>query len=204
MDANLIDYINRYLRTYIKTKRDGVLNSLSVALKEEKSDQIKIELMASALWIRVDMELLFRAVFWADLEEDQLRARIQSDQKDILQKIKDRLELKDAKKIDGLLTEVTNRQKSLPTVNKQIENNAEILKKDIWHKEILRTLYGAFYGRLSKLAHPDPYFTFWDENLIVTEGDEIIRMLSSCAKEIDREWCDLKKESLHLKNLNKT
>ncbi len=204
MNADLIDYINRDLRTYIKAKRDSVLNSLISAVKEKKSDGINIELMDSAQWIRADMELLFRAVFWADLADDELRARIQTDQRDILQKIKNRLNLKDDKKIDGLLTEINNRQKSLPTVSKQIENNAQILNQITWHQAKLKDLYGAFYVMLTKLAHPDPYFTFLAYVSIEKEGDEIIRALSYCTKEIDREWCDLEKEFLHSKNVNKT
>lgn len=197
MNADLIDYINRYLRIYIKTKRDSVLNSLSAAVKDKKTDGINVELMDSAQWIRADMELLFRAVFWADLTDDQLRARIQSDQRGIPQKIKSRLNLKDDKKIDGLLTELKNKQKSLPIVNKKIENNAQILEKITWHQEKLMVLYGAFYVILTKLAHPDPYFLFTVDVSIAKEGSEIIRMLSLCAKEIDREWCDLQKEFLH-------
>lgn len=197
MNADLIDYINRNLRTYIKTKRDSVLNSLRAAVKDKKTDGINVELMDSAQWIRADMELLFRAVFWADLANDQLRARIQSDQMGMPQKIKSRLNLKDDKKIDALLTELKNKQKGLPIVNKQIENNAQILEKIIWHQEKLKALYGAFYVLLTKLAHPDPYFSFIVDVSIAKEGDEIIQTLSLCAKEIDREWCDLKKESLH-------
>ncbi len=53
-------------------KRDSVLNSLSAAVKEKKTDAINIELMDSAQWIRADMELLFRAVFWANLADDEV------------------------------------------------------------------------------------------------------------------------------------
>jgi hypothetical protein len=204
MNTNLIDYINRYVRTHIKTKRDSVLNSLRAAVKQKKTSGINIELMDSAQWIRADMELLFRTVFWADLADDELLARIHSDQRGMPQTIKNRLNLKDHKKIDGLLTELNNRQKTLPTVNKQMEKNDQILKQIIWHQEKLKDLYGAFYVILTKLAHPDPYFTFLADVSIEKEPAELIRMLSSCAREIDIEWCDLEKELLHSKNVNKT
>jgi hypothetical protein len=112
---------------------------------------------------------------------------------DILQRIKRRLDLKDDKKVNGLLTELKKRPAGLPIVNKRIEDNREILNKIIWHQKKLKTIYGAFYVFLTKFAHPDPYFSFLGDVAIAKEGGQLIRLLSLCAKEIDREWFDLKR-----------
>ena len=193
-NLRLIEEINRNVRVYIKARRDNAIVSLKAAINVNETDGINIALMNSAYWIRVDLELLLRTVFWANCSDDELRARIVFDQKEIPQIIKKRLDLNDDEKVDSLITLLENRQNKLPPI-KSIESNTEILKDIIWHRDRLKELYDTFYIRLTKLTHPDPYFTFMDATFIQNEGENFIQPFDICAGEIDREWNDLEKKS---------
>lgn len=92
-----------------------------------------IEVMNCAQWIRVDLELLIRAAFWRRLTREELYARINVDQNDLLKNLKKRLDLKDDE-IDDLLNRSEDIQKALPSVNNKFENNSQILKQVIWHQ----------------------------------------------------------------------
>jgi hypothetical protein len=196
----LIEEINQNVRIYIKTRRDNAIDSLRAAMNANEIDGINIALMNSAYWIRVDLELLLRTVFWANRTDDELRARVVFDQKEIPQKIRKRLDLKDDEKVDSFITLLENRQNKLPQI-KSIESNTEILKDIIWHKDRLKKLYDTFYIRLTKLTHPDPYFTFMDANFLKSEGENFTQPFNICAGEIDREWCDLEKKSVESKKI---
>jgi len=105
------------------------------------------------------LELLLRAAFWLTLSVDELRNRIVLDQKDLMQKFQKRLGLRDDE-IESLLARHDELLKSLPSINKRVENNAQILEHDVWHKAKLAKLYGHFHGRLQSCRTQIRFFSF--------------------------------------------
>lgn len=183
-------------------RRNTALESLSVAMIKKNLDGIKVIIMDSAHWVRIDLELLFRTVFWANLTEAELSERILVEHKDMLRKDAKRLNL-DTNLVGAFLTELKNKRSNLSCqAIDQIEKNTDILGKIIWHKDNLNDLYNTFYARLSKCSHPDPFIIFLPDEHFNIIKDEIFPTLCLCAQEIDKEWCDLEKESVQSKNVN--
>lgn len=168
------------------------VQSLTSAVNEKTLDEIMIEVMNCAQWIRVDLELLLRTAFWLTLSADELRARVAADQRDLIQKFKNRLSLSD-NEIEALLKRSDDLLEELPATNKQVENNAQILARDIWHRDKLAKLYGHFHALLSKLAHPDPFFLFFPQMLSDQIPEFLLPDLSLCADELDSEWRELQR-----------
>lgn len=194
MNKELVNAICRQSRPLIRAKRDVAVRSLATIIPAKNLDAVMVEAMACAHWIRADLELLLRAAFWLTLSGNELRARIVLDQKDLMQKFQKRLGLSDGE-IESLLERSDDLLMSLPPINKQIENNAQILEHDVWHKARLAKLYGHFHGLLSKLSHPDPFFLFFPEMLSSQIPEFLLPDFLLCANELDKEWLELEEET---------
>ena len=202
MNQDLIKDINRNIRVYIKMRRNRALKSLSGAIIKKNLDGIKVLIMDSAHLVRIDLELLFRVVFSANLSEAELSERILLEQKDMLKKDTKRLNL-DTNLVDTFSTEFKNKESNLSCQRiDQIEKNTDILGKIFWHKSNLNGLYNTFYARLSKCSHPDPFIIFLPDECFKIIKDEIFPTLSLCAQEIDKEWDNLENASVQPKNVN--
>ena len=193
-NEELVNAICSQSRPLIKSKRDVALRSLANDIHAKNLGEVMVEAMGCAQWIRADLELLLRAAFWLTLSVDELRNRIVLDQKDLMQKFQKRLGLRDGE-IESLLTRHDELLKSLPSINKRVENNAQILEHAVWHKAKLAKLYGHFHGRLSKLSHPDPFFLFFPEALGNQIPEFLLPDFSLCASELDKEWRELEEET---------
>jgi hypothetical protein len=123
-----------------------------------------------------------------------MEGRKAADQNDMLQTFKKRTAAQ-SERLDNVVNQAQTVQANFPYANKKVENNAEILMNEIWHKNELKELYAHFHSILSKFAHPDPYFVFFPERLFYQVREFIVPMFSACAAEIDNQWRALEKEA---------